>query len=99
MEYIYAALLLNAAGKDITEDALNATVKAAGGKDDTAKAKMVVSSLEGVNIKEVLESAAAAPVVAAAPAAGAAKEAKKEEKKDDAKTEAQAAEGLSGLFG
>ena len=58
---------------------MNATVEAAGAKDDSAKDKMVVSSLEGVNIKEVLESAAA-PVVAAAPAAGAAPEAKKEEK-------------------
>jgi large subunit ribosomal protein L12 len=99
MEYLYAALLLHDAKKEITEDALNSTVKAAGVQPDAAKAKMVVSALQGVNIEEVLKNAAA-PVMMAAPAGGAAHaEAKKEAPKEEKKSEEEAAAGLSGLFG
>ena len=100
MDYIYAALLLHSAKKEITEDALTATVKAAGLTPDPAKAKMVVTALQGANIDELLKSAAAAPVMTAtAPTAGAAAEAKKEEKKEEKKSEEEAAAGLAGLFG
>lgn len=99
MEYIYAALLLHSAKKEISEDALNATVKAAGLTPDAAKAKMVVTALQGQNIDELLKSAMAAPVaVAAAPAGGAPAEAKKEEKKEEKKAEEEAAAGLVNLF-
>jgi large subunit ribosomal protein L12 len=99
MEYIYAALMLHSAKKDISEDALNATVKAAGLTPDPAKAKMVVSALQGANIDELLKNAAAAPVAAAAPAAGGHAAAKAEEPKEEKKSEEEAAAGLSGLFG
>ncbi len=99
MEYIYAALLLNDAKKEISEDALNSTVKAAGISPDPAKAKMVVSALQGVNIEEVLKNAAAAPVMMAAPAGAAHAEGKKEAPKEEKKSEEEAAAGLSGLFG
>lgn len=99
MEYIYAALLLHSAKKEISEDALSATVKAAGLTPDPAKAKMVMTALQGQNIDELLKSAAAAPVAVAAPAGGAPAEAKKEEKKEEKKTEEEAAAGLAGLFG
>ena len=100
MEYVYAALLLDAAGKEITEKGLLDVVKAAGAAPDEAQAKAVASSLKTVNIKDVIKNAQSAPVAAAAPAAGAAPAAKKEEKKEDNKAaEEAAAGGLSSLFG
>ena len=98
MEYIYAALLLHSAKKDISEDALNATVKAAGLTPDPAKAKMVVTALQGANIEELLKNAAM-PVAVAAPAAGSAPAAAKEEPKEEKKSEEEAAAGLGSLFG
>ena len=65
MEYIYSAMVLYSAGKDITEDAINAILTAAGVEADAAKIKALVASLEGVDIKEAIASAA----ISAAPAA------------------------------
>lgn len=99
MEYVYAAMLLDAAGKEITEKSLMEVVKAAGMNPDEAQAKAVVSSLKSVNIKEVIKNAQSAPVAAAAPAAGAAPSAKKKEEKEEQKSAEEAAGGLAGLFG
>ena len=68
MEYIYAALLLDAAGKELNEENIKSVIKAAGMAPDEAMAKSVVSSLKGVNIKEVIKNA---QVMQAAPAAAA----------------------------
>ena len=73
-------------------------VKGAGIEADPAKAKMVISALQGVNIDEVLKSATVAQVAVAAPVAQQ-PEAKKEEKKEEKKSEEEAAAGLAGLFG
>ncbi|AEH06020.1 50S ribosomal protein P1 [Methanothermococcus okinawensis] len=100
MEYIYAALLLHSAGKEITEDAVKSILNAAGVEADDARVKALVAALEGVNIEEAIEKAAVAPVAAAAPAAAPAEEAK-EEKKEEKKEEdttATAAAGLGALF-
>ena len=103
MEYIYSAMVLYAAGKDITEDAVAAILKAAGVDADAAKIKGLISSLEGVDIKEAIESAsvmAAAPAAAAPAAAGAAAApAAAEEPEEEAVSEEEAAAGLSALFG
>lgn len=104
MEYIYAALLVHKAGKKVDEATVTKVLEAAGVKADSARVKALVASLEGVNIDEAIQKAAAAPVaVAAAPAAGEAKAAdKKDEKKaaeDAKKAEEQASAGLSALFG
>lgn len=98
MEYIYAAMLLNSAKKDITEESITGIIKAAGLTVDSAKVKSLVEALKDVNFDEVIKEAssvqvAAAPVAAAAPAA-----APKEEKKEE-KTEEEAAAGLGSLFG
>ncbi len=101
MEYIYAALLLDSAGKEINEKTLMEIVKAAGVNPDEAKAKAMASSLKDVNIKEVIKNAQTAQVqVAAAPAAGAehASHKKKDEQAEKA-TEEEAASGLASLFG
>jgi len=100
MEYIYAALLLDAAGKEVNEENIKSVIKAAGIAPDEAMAKSVVSSLKGVNIKDVIKNAQimqAAPVAAAAaPAAAKEEKGKKEEEK---KSEEEAASGLASLFG
>ncbi len=104
MEYIYSAMVLYAAGKDITEDSVTAVLKAAGVDADAAKVKALIASLDGVNIKEAIESASVMAAPAAAPAAGAAAPAAgaapaKEEPKEEAVSEEEAAAGLSALFG
>lgn len=104
MEYIYAALLVHKAGKKVDEATVTKVLEAAGVSVDAARVKALVASLEGVNIEEAIQKAAAAPVaVAAAPAAGESKAAeKKDEKKaaeDTKKAEEQASAGLSALFG
>ncbi len=103
MEYIYSAMVLYSAGKDITEDAIKAVLTAAGVEPDAAKIKALVASLDGVDIAAAIASAAvAAPAaaVAAAPAAAAAEApAKEEEPEEEAVSEEEAAAGLSALFG
>ncbi len=102
MEYIYSAMVLYSAGKDFTEDAVNAVLTAAGVDADAAKIKALVASLEGVDIAEAIASAAvAAPAAAAAPVAAAAAEAPAavEEPEEEAVSEEEAAAGLSALFG
>lgn len=102
MEYVYAALLLDAAGKEVTEQALTEIVKAAGLTPDEARAKAMVASLKGVNIKDVIKNAQAMQVQSAAPAASAGAATKAEPKKDaeaEKKSEEEAASGLASLFG
>ncbi|MEM2124348.1 MAG: 50S ribosomal protein P1, partial [Methanolinea sp.] len=65
MEYIYAALLLHKAGKEIKEENVKAVLSAAGIAVDDARVKAMVAALEGINIEEAIAKAAAAPVVAA----------------------------------
>ncbi len=103
MEYVYAALLLHAAGKEINEENLKKVLEAAGVDVDVARVKALVSALQEINIDEALEQAVALPAAAApAPAAGGEqKEEKAEEKKEEeeAKREEEAAAGLASLFG
>lgn len=103
MEYIYSAMVLYSAGKDITEDAIKAILTAAGVEADAAKIKALVASLDGVDIKEAIASAAvcAAPAAAAAAPAAATTEApaKEAEPEEEAVSEEEAAAGLSALFG
>ncbi len=97
MEYIYSALLLHAAKKPVTEEAVTKVIAATGEHPDAARVKALVASLEGVNIDDAIKQAAVAPVAAAA----APHPEKKEEKKpeDEAKKAEEAAAGLSSLFG
>lgn len=108
MEYVYSALLLHSAGKDITEDNIKKVLTSAGVKADDARIKALTASLEGVNIEEAISTSIAVPV--AAPVSGAApatekdkgekKEEKKEKKKEEKKvSEDEAAAGLGALFG
>ena len=104
MEYVYAALLLHSAGKDVNEDGIKKVVEASGVAADEVRIKALVAALEGVDIATVLSQAAAVPVAAAAAApvtAPAAKAAAKAEEKEEDKEAAEESgvEGLGALFG
>jgi len=102
MEYVYSAMVLHAAKKPVTEEGITKVLKAAGVEADSARVKALTAALEGVNIDEAIATAVAAPVAAAPAAAGPAekKDEKKEEKKEEkGVSEAEAAAGLSALFG
>jgi large subunit ribosomal protein L12 len=105
MEYIYAAMLLHKAGKEINEQSLTQVLTAAGVNVDTIRAKALVASLAEVKIDEAIKSA---PTMMAAPAAPAAaapatqakpKEDEKKKKEDEKAKEEAALEGLGALFG
>jgi large subunit ribosomal protein L12 len=104
MEYIYAAMLLHKAGKEINEANLTQVLTAAGINTDAVRVKALVASLAEVKIDEAIKSA---PTMMAAPAAPAPapaaeakpKEEKKEKKEDEKQKEEAALEGLGALFG
>ena len=105
MEYIYSAMLLHSAGKEINEANIKKVLDAAGVKTDAGRIKALTASLEGVNIEETIKNAAvpvaAAPVTAPAEKASSEKKddtKKKEEKKEEV-SEEEAAAGLGALFG
>jgi large subunit ribosomal protein L12 len=98
MEYIYAAMLLHKAGKEVNEAGIEGILKTAGVEFDSARVKALVASIKNINIDEAIEKAAVAP--AAAPVAAAeGGEAKEEAEEDNEKKEEEAAAGLGALFG
>lgn len=105
MEYIYAALLLHNAGKDVTDENVTAVLEAAGVAVEDVRVKALVAALEDVNIEEAISKSVAAPVAAAAPATAApaaaapaaAEEEEEEEKKEEEEESGMA--GLGALFG
>ena len=107
MEYVYAAMLLHKAGKEINEKNLSNVLTAAGVKVDAVRVKALVASLSEVNIEEAIKAAPAmmaTPAAALAPAAPAAetkpKEEDKKKKVEEEKAKEDAAlEGLGALFG
>ena len=100
MEYVYAAMLLHSAEKEIDDKTVTAVLTAAGVDVDGARVKALVSSLGSVDIGEAY--AVAAPVAAAPAAAGgssaeaAPAEAVVEEEEED---DGAGFEGLGSLFG
>lgn len=103
MEYIYAALLLHKAGKEINEKSVKSVLTGAGVAVDEARVKALVAALQNVNIDEAMKKAATpiavAAVASAAPAAGSEKKEEKKKEEDGKKAEEAAAAGLSALFG
>lgn len=103
MEYVYAAMLLHKAGKEINEKNVSEVLTAAGVNADSVRVKALVASIAEVDIDEAIKTAPA--MMAAAPAPVAAAPAKKEEKpaeeeeEDESKKEEAAMEGLGSLFG
>jgi large subunit ribosomal protein L12 len=105
MEYIYSAMVLHSAGKEISEASVKKVLTAAGVKPDETRIKALTAALEGVNIEEAL-STQVAPVAPAAAAPAAAEpeekkedEDKKKDKEEKKASEEEAAAGLGALFG
>ncbi len=104
MEYVYAALLLHKLQKEVNEENISSVVKASGVEVNPAQVKALIAALADVNIDEAIKAApvavaAAAPAAEASAAGGDEKKGEKKEKKADGKSEEQAMEGLSSLFG
>ena len=101
MEYVYAAMLLHAAEKEMTEDNITAVLKAAGVDVDASRVKALVASLAGVDISEAMTQAVAAPAAAAAApaAAGGADAPAAEEAEEEEEEEEGGFDGLGSLFG
>ena len=106
MEYIYAAMLLHKASKEINEANLTQVMTAAGINVDAVRVKALVASLAEVKIDEAIKSAptmmaapAAAPAVAAPSVEAKPKEGEKKKKEDEKQKEEAALEGLGALFG
>jgi len=107
MEYVYAAMLLHKAGKEINEENVSNVLKAAGINADAVRVKALVASLSEVNIDEAIKAAptmmAAAPAAPAAAAPAAEQKPKEDDKKKKAEEEKAkedaALEGLGALFG
>jgi large subunit ribosomal protein L12 len=100
MEYMYAAMLLHSAGKEIDEASLGNILNAAGVSPDTVRVKALVAALAEVDIEEALK----APVLTAAAAPVAAPDAQDEEdeeqpKEEEKEEEEEDLQGLSALFG
>ena len=105
MEYVYAAMLLHKAGKEINEKNLTDVLTAAGINAEPVRLKALVASLAEVDIDEAIKASPSIVAAAVAPAAPApapeekpAKEEKKKEEEEKEKEEA-ALEGLGALFG
>ena len=101
MEYIYAAMILHSAEKDINEENVKSIIEAAGIEADDARIKALIAALEDVDIEEAMETSAmaAAPVAAAPVAEAAAEEEEEEEQEEEEAAEEEAAAGLGALFG
>ncbi|MEA3190541.1 MAG: large subunit ribosomal protein [Thermoplasmata archaeon] len=99
MEYVYSALLLHSAKKEVNEANVTAVLKGAGIPADAGRVKALVAALEGADIAAAIKNASAAPVaMAAAPAAAQAPKAE-EKPEDKGVSEEEAAAGLGALFG
>ena len=103
MEYVYAAMLLHKAGKEINEKSMSELLTAAGVKADSVRVKALVASLAEVDIDEAIKSApammAAAPVAAAPAKEEKPAEKEKKDEEEESKKEEAAMEGLGSLFG
>ena len=100
MEYVYAAMLLHSAEKEIDDDAVSAVLKAAGVDVDAARVKALVASLSGVDIAEAMATAVAAPAAAApVAAAGGSSEEAAPAAEEEEEEEEGGFEGLGSLFG
>jgi large subunit ribosomal protein L12 len=106
MEYVYAAMLLHKAGKEINEQSVTQVLASAGISADVVRVKALIASLAEVKIDEAIKSAptmmaapAAAPVAAPAAEAKPKEDDKKKKEEEDKHKEEAALEGLGALFG
>jgi large subunit ribosomal protein L12 len=101
MEYMYAAMLLHSAGKDITEDAITNTLTAAGLKPDSIRVKALVAALANVDIDEALKSPVHTTGITppTTPATEEVAIPEEEELEEEKQEEEEDLQGLGALFG
>jgi large subunit ribosomal protein L12 len=100
MEYMYAAMLLHSAGKEIDEGSINNILNAAGISPDGVRIKALVAALAEVDIDEALKAPVVTAATAGPVAAPAADEEEEEEKpQEEEQEEEEDLQGLSALFG
>ena len=105
MEYVYAAMLLHKAGKEINEENLTRVLEAAGVNVDPIRVKSLVAALKEIDIDEAIKATpmgmpvagTISPQPAPTPAEEEAKAEEEEEKEEEKEEEALA--GLASLFG
>ncbi len=105
MEYVYSAMVLHSAGKEIDEAGISGILKAAGIEPDETRIKALTACLEGIDIDEAIKEGIAMPMAAAGPAATAEapaaekqEEEEEEDDRDEDKEQEEAAAGLGSLF-
>ncbi len=105
MEYVYSAMVLHTAGKEINEEGISNILKAVGIEPDESRIKALTACLEGIDIDEAIKEGIAMPAVATAagPATDEAPAEKKEDEeeeddRDEDKEKEEAAAGLGSLF-
>ena len=109
MEYVYAALVLHEAGKEIDEENVTAVLEAANVTVERSRVAALVAALEEIDIAEAIQGAGAP---AAAPAPATTEETPSEEAEPEAEPETEdgapeededeeeaSGEGLGDLFG
>ena len=102
LEYVYAAMLLHSAGKEITESALENVLQAAGIEPDSVRIKALVAALSEIDIDEALKAplvTAAVPAAAPEKAEEEAEEKPEEKAEEEKEEEEEDLQGLSALFG
>jgi large subunit ribosomal protein L12 len=100
MEYMYAAMLLHSAGKDISEEAITTTLTAAGLQPDSIRVKSLVAALADVDIDEALKAPVFTTGAAPAPTTATVKETEApEEEQEEEEQEEEDLQGLGALFG
>ena len=100
MEYMYAAMLLHSASKEIDEGSITNILNAAGISPDGVRVKALVAALAEVDIDEALKAPVVTAAVAGPVAAPAADDEEAEEKpQEEEQEEEEDLQGLSALFG
>ena len=100
MEYMYAAMLLHSADKEIDEGSITNILNAAGISPDGVRVKALVAALAEVDIDEALKAPIVTAAVAGPVAAPAADDEEAEEKpQEEEQEEEEDLQGLSALFG
>jgi len=99
MDYIYAALLLHNAKKEINEEHMKKVLSSCGITVDEAKLKGLIATLKEINIDDAIAKASMPVAAAAAPAVASEHKAEKKKEEVPEVTEESAAEGLGALFG
>jgi large subunit ribosomal protein L12 len=99
LKYVYAALLLHAAGKEINEESLKKVLDVAGGPVEKPRIQALVAALSEVDIDEALKTApgiAVPTIPTVVPVTEEKKEEEEEEEEEEKEEEALA--GLGALF-